>query len=299
MTASLASLQQAAQQQVSTLLHSTISSAALQQLQCQCYATAPYQSYNQRSDLHNSLATLPAQFGCSKTELVRLLMLSLVAEFSLQQLPLTISSEISDNYQRSLQRIVKLWCSADNASLPKTDDKFLKDIGLLTGALLPCAERVVEPFSAIQRSLLFCNGVTQAAGFIRALIAAQGNKPVCRLHIHLSEINQLTAAGWRQTCQQVAQLLLLNRQLKGVVGACWFYDPAIAAVSPKLAFINELLSEMQASWFFSHSEGDKSGAFSRSASRKQAFENGQYQPKNYVIFIPRNQLLAWYKRQPT
>ncbi|MAA94375.1 MAG: hypothetical protein CML21_07650, partial [Rheinheimera sp.] len=194
MTASLASLQQAAQQQlqVSTLLHSTISSAALQQLQCQCYATAPYQSYNQRSDLLNSVATLPAQFGCSKTELARLLMLSLLAEFSLQQLPLTISSEISDNYQRSLQRIFKLWCSADTASPPETDDKFLKDIGLLTGALLPCTERVVEPFSALQRSLLYSDGIAQAAGFIRELVVAQGNKPVCRLHIHLSEINQLT-----------------------------------------------------------------------------------------------------------
>ncbi|MAD74801.1 MAG: hypothetical protein CML20_08450 [Rheinheimera sp.] len=298
MTDSLMAIQHAAQQQLSALQQSAISSTALQQLQRQCYATSPYQPYNQQAELHNSLATMPAQLGCSKTELARLLILSLLTEFSLQQLPLTISSEISDNYPRSLLRIFKLWCSTDAASLPETDDKFLKDVGLLTGALLPCTERVVEPFSAIQRSLLYGNGITQAASFIRALIAAQGNKPVCRLHIHLSEINQLTAAGWRQTCQQVAQLLLLNRQLKGMVGACWFYDPAIATVSPKLAFINELLSEMQASWFYSHGEGINSGAFSRSASRKQAFENGQYQPKNYVIFIPRNRLLAWYKRQP-
>lgn len=301
MTDSLAAIQQAAQQQLqfSALQQSAISNVTLQQLQRQCYATTPYQPYNQRSDLRNSLATMPAQFGCSKTELAKLLILSLVAEFSLQQLPLAISSEISDNYQRSIQRIFKLWCSPDAASLPETDDKFLKDVGLLTGALLPCTERVVEPFSAIQRSLLYSKGITQAASFIRALIAAQGNKPVCRLHIHLSEIHQLTAAGWRQTCKQVAQLLLHNPQLKGVVGACWFYDPAIAAVSPKLAFISELLSEMQASWFFSHNETEQSGAFSRSETRKNAFNDGRYQPRNYVIFIPRVRLLTWYKRQTT
>lgn len=271
---------------------------ALQQLRQQCYAEYPYQRYNQRKQLFASLQQLPAQLNCNTSGLARLVILNLLAEFSVSSLPLNVTTAIIDNYQQSLSRIYQLWHTETAAEQQAINDKLLKDIGLLTGALLPCAERVVEPFSAIQRSLIYGNGFTQAVAFIRALIAAQGNKPVCRLHIHLSEINQLTAAGWRQTCQQLADLLLLNPKLKGVVGACWFYDPALATVSPNLAFISDLLSEMQASWFFSHLEGDKSGAFSRSASRKQAFENGQYQPKNYVVFIPRSRLLAWHKRQP-
>lgn len=270
---------------------------AIQQLRQQCYAKYPYQRYNQREQLIISLQQLPAQLNCNTGELARLVILKLLAEFSVSSLPLSVTTAIIDNYKQSLSRIYQLWHTEAAAEQQVINDKFLKDIGLLTGALLPCAERVVEPFSAIQRSLLYGNGFTQAVAFIRALIAAQGNKPVCRLHIHLSEINQLTAAGWRQTCQQLANLLLLNPKLKGVVGACWFYDPAITTVSPNLAFISDLLSEMQASWFFSHNEGDKSGAFSRSATRKQAYATGRYQPKNYVIFIPRNRLLAWYKRQ--
>ncbi|SNY51624.1 hypothetical protein SAMN06297280_1918 [Arsukibacterium tuosuense] len=299
MTDTLVSTQQAALQQLqlSPLLLDNAVNMALQQLQQHCSAAEPYQAYNQRPDLLTNLATLPAQLSCAKDQLARLLMLKLIADFSLQPLPLNMTSEISNNYQRSLQRIFQLWANASETQLPATDDRFLKDIGLLTGALLPCAERVVEPCSAIQRSLLYSNGIVQAAGFIRALIDARGNKPVCRLHIHLSEINQLTAAGWHQTCLQLAELLLLNPQLKGVVGACWFYDPALPDISPHLAFISELLREMQASWFYSHKEGGKSGAFSRSATRKQAFITGQYQPKNYVIFIPRSRLLAWYKRQ--
>ncbi|WP_213999923.1 hypothetical protein [Arsukibacterium sp.] len=301
MTDTLANIQQTALQQLqlSPLLQNNESNEVLQHLQQQCYSIRAYQAYNQRPDLLTELNNLPAQLGCSKAQLARLLILKLLTEFSLQQLPVAITNDISKNYQRSIQRIFQLWAHRSETQLPATDDRFLKDIGLLTGALLPCAERVVEPFSAIQRSLLYTHGITQAVGFVRALIAARGNKPVCRLHIHLSEISQLTASGWRLTCQQLGELLLLNPQLKGVVGACWFYDPAIATVSPKLAFISELLNEMQASWFYSHAEGEKSGAFSRSESRKQAYEAGQYQPKNYVIFIPRKRLLAWHKRQTT
>jgi hypothetical protein len=144
---------------------------------------------------------------------------------------------------------------------------------------------------------LYNHSFSQGWHFINALIQARGNKPVCRLHIHLSEINGLTAAGWQKTCLELAQLLQLNKHLKGVVGASWFYDPAIATISPRLAFISELLNEMQASCFFSSLENEKSGAFSRSATRKQAFASSQYQPKEYVFFMPRGRLLAWYKRQ--
>ncbi|WP_372628155.1 hypothetical protein [Arsukibacterium sp.] len=298
MTDSLVCIQQAALQQVqlSPLLQNSATSEVLKQLQQQCYPAKAYQAYNQRPDLLTNLAALPLQLGCSREQLARLLMLKLLAEFSVQQLPLATTVDISNNYQRSLQRIHQLWANATETQLQKSDI-FLKDIGLLTGSLLPCAERVVEPCSAIQRSLLYNKGFAQAVNFLRVLAEARGNKPVCRLHIHLSEIKQLTAAGWRQTCLQLAELLLLNPQLKGVVGACWFYDPAITTVSPRLAFISQLLSEMQASWFYSHAEGESSGAFSRSATRQHAYAAGQYKPKNYVIFIPRRRLLAWYNRQ--
>lgn len=300
MTDTLVSIRQAALQQLqlSPLLQNSPTSAVLGQLQQQCYPAKAYQAYNQRPDLLANLAALPAQLGCNREQLARLLMLKLLAEFLVQQLPLTITVDISNNYQRSFQRIYQQWVTEADNKLNTGHDRLLKDIGLLTGALLPCAERVVEPFSAIQRSLIYCNGFTQAAAFIRALIAAKGNKPVCRLHIHLSEITNLTAQGWQLTCQQLAELMLVNPQLKGVVGACWFYDPAIATVSPKLAFISDLLSEMQASWFYSHNEDEKSGAFSRSETRKKAFNDGRYHPKSYVVFIPRNRLLAWYKRKP-
>ncbi|MBV2127706.1 hypothetical protein [Arsukibacterium indicum] len=276
---------------------STLVANALQQLNQHCYPSSLYYAYNQRPELIKKLQELPEKLDISQTELVRLLILKLITGFSFQRIRLNLTNAIRDNYQRSVPRIYQKWIAEQSTEIISVNDVLLKDIGLLTGALLPCAERVVEPFSAIQRALVFNNGIAQGWRFIKALAAAKGNKPVCRLHIHLSEITSLTASGWRLTCQQLAELMLVNPQLKGMVGACWFYDPAIATVSPKLAFISELLNDMQASWFYSHTEDEKSGAFSRSASRKQAFANGSYMPKNYVVFIPRKRLLAWNKRQ--
>ncbi|KKO46887.1 hypothetical protein WG68_02815 [Arsukibacterium ikkense] len=300
MTATLSTIQHSAKAQLaqSPLLQNNLPAGiALQQLLAQCYPATPYQPYNQRPDLITNLQKLPTQLGCSTNDLARLLILKLIAEFSIARLPLVLSGDISQNYQRSIQRIFQLWGFESAAARQQINDKFIKDIGLLAGSLLPCAERVVEPYSAIQRSLVYSNGAAQGWRFIRALVAASGNKPLCRLHVHLAEIDSLTATGWRLTCQQLAELLLLNPQLKGVVGASWFYDPALSKVSPKLAFISELLSEIQASWFFSHTETAQSGALIRSSKRQQAFANGQYQPRNYVIFITRKQLLSWHKRQ--
>lgn len=285
------------QLQLSPLLQNHAVKIALKQLQRQCYPPVPHRAYNQRPDLISSLQQLPGQLGCSTNDLARLLIFKLIAEFSTARLPLALPEEVNYNYQRSIDRIWQIWLSDSSAVLQHINDRFLKDVGILAGALLPCTERVVEPYSAIQRSLLYNHSFSQGWRFVNALIQARGNKPVCRLHIHLSEINELTAAGWQQTCLELAQLLSLNKQLKGVVGASWFYDPAIASISPKLAFISELLTEMQASCFFSSLENEKSGAFSRSASRKKAYARGQYQPKDYVVFMPRGQLLAWYKRQ--
>lgn len=276
---------------------STLVANALQQLNQHCYPSSLYDAYNQRPELNKKLQELPEKLDISQTELVRLLVLKLITDFSFQRFRLNLTNAIRNNYQRTVPRIFQQWVTETDSALNTVNDRLLKDIGLLTGALLPCAERVVEPFSAIQRALVFNNGIAQGWRFIKALASARGNKPVCRLHIHLSETANLTATGWRLTCQQLAELLLLNPQFKGVVGACWFYDPALPAISPKLAFISELLNDIQASWFYSHTEDEKSGAFSRSASRKQAFANGSYQPKNYVVFIPRKRLLAWYKRQ--
>jgi hypothetical protein len=271
--------------------------SVLQQLARHCTPTALYQAYNQRPQLVSQLQLLPSQLDISLSELVKLLMLQLIADFSTKCSALTLTADISENYQRSVQRIYQQWVAEPGAELTTVNDLLLKDIGLLSGALLPCTERVIEPYSILQRYLMHRQGVKQAWRLICVLLAARGNKPVCRLHIHLAEINSLTAHGWRLTCLQLAQLLELNPQLKGVVGSSWFYDPAIAAISPKLAFINKLLNNMQASIFFSHTEDESSGALSRSVTRQNAYTSGQYQPKNYVIFIPRNRLLTWYKRQ--
>ncbi len=302
MTDTLTFIQNAALQQLaeSALLQNNASAdSALQTLQQQCYPAAPYAPYNQRPGLVPQFRQLLKQLGCNHNQLARLLILKLIADFSLQRLPLTLTltSDIISNFHRSIERIYQLWTSQSAITPDTINDSLLKDIGLLTGALLPCTERVVEPYSAIQRSLVFRDGVAQSWRFIRALVAARGNKPVCRLHIHLAEISGLTAAGWRLTCQQLAQLLLLNPRLKGVVGASWFYDPALSTVSPHLGFIGQQLRDMQASWFFSHSETAQSGALVRTSGRQRAYETGQYQPQNYVIFIPRASILAWYRGQ--
>ncbi|WP_131917671.1 hypothetical protein [Chromatocurvus halotolerans] len=221
------------------------------------------------------------------------LLCRLVASFDVDRLPFSLVDEVVHGYARSFSRILQL-----EPQQLQLNDRFMKDLALASGRLYPAAERVVEPFSVIQRSLLYSGGWRQACRFARALVEAGGNKPVFRLHVHLSEVSRFSQQSWYQTCVITAKMAEANPAIRGVVGGSWFYDPDISAVSPRLAFIANTIADGGAGFYFSHAEDYQSGALSMSKRRREAFENGLYIPRNFALFWPRRSLINWSRRQP-
>jgi hypothetical protein len=249
-----------------------------------------WQPYHALPELKQAVGKLQSDRPELSSILLQFLLMRLIAGFSSENLAFNITDEIAELYQQSFARIL-------GQSMPeKADDSYLKDLALASGALFPAGERVVEPFSVLQRSLMFNAGVRQSLQFIKSGLLAGGYKPVFRLHVHLAEQSRLSEPSWRQTCRRLAQMLEINSDIRGIVGSSWYYDPQVPAISPHLAFINKLLAENDAYWFFSHIEGSNSGAFATSQTRKQAFDGGKYLPRNYVVFWPRSRVLSWYQK---
>lgn len=251
-----------------------------------------FDSYNARPELRETLAQIAVQFGIpTQSRVMQALLARLALDFQEEALDFRVTRSVRGLYAKSLSRILKT--PVDDWHL---DDRFFKDLALLSGHLFPVGERVVEPCSALQRSLFYRSGVGQALHFVRAVAQSGGFRPVFRLHVHLSEASRLSADSWQQACMHTVELLAINPRVKGVVGASWFYDPKLPEVSPHLSFINGLLRPAGAHWFFSHAEGKDSGALAKSVHRRSEFDAERYIPRCYVVFWPRQCALAWLDR---
>jgi hypothetical protein len=261
----------------------------LEVLVAQARARKPYQSYNTLPALMQSLEKIGQDLGPTcQARVMQGLLARLTLAFREDGLGFTLTPEVRERYENSLRRILNT--PAEDRRL---DDLFLKDLALATGSLFPAGDRVVEPCSVLQRSLLFRSGPSQALRFLSCLLRAGGSRPFFRLHIHLSEASHLDEASWRQTCKCLAEMLQVNPWVKGVIGAAWLYDPALPMVSPRLGFINDVLRSAGAQWFYSHAEGGDSGAFATSRTRRDAARSAGYKPRCYVICWGRVAAIAW------
>lgn len=284
---------EAALEQADEALRQVAALTNIDSLLSQCRQRSRFQPYHALPLLRTTLAQIAEAFGRStQASVMQGLLARLVLGFSEDSLDFRVTEAVRVLYHASLSRIVTT--PADQRQL---NDCFFKDLALASGHLFPAGERVVEPYSVIQRSLAYRAGAGQALSFVHACLRAGGRMPLYRLHVHLSEAPRLSPATWQQTCTNLVEMLRINPGVKGVVGASWFYDPNLPAISPHLAFINDLLRVGGARWFLSHAEGVDSGAFARSESRRTAFETGRYIPRCYSVLWPRKDALAWLERK--
>lgn len=279
-------------EQVDESLRQAAPLADLDRLVAQSRLQARYGGYHALPQLRASLIRVGETFGQPvQSRVMQGLLARLVLDFREDQLSFEVTEGVRGMYVSSLCRII-----GTPVDQWRLDDAFFKDLALVGGRMFPAGERVVEPYSVIQRSLAYRRGFRQAYDFAHTLLRLRGSRPVFRLHIHLSEAPRLSVVSWRQTCIHLVEMLRLNPVVKGIVGSSWFYDPELPLVTPRLAFINSLLRAGGARWFLSHLEDGHSGAFARSQHRRTAFAEGRYIPRCFTIVWPRKEALAWLER---
>lgn len=116
-------------------------------------------------------------------------------------------------------------------------------------------------------------------------------------HIDLRAMRDFNPDGWTDHCTRMAEVLTLNPEVLGIVGVGWFYDPAVAEVSPALGYIRQ--TQMRHGGFLvrigtePHHIHD---AIYRSALRKRLYEEGKYLPTCYMMAWPRRALIHWAAR---
>jgi hypothetical protein len=120
------------------------------------------------------------------------------------------------------------------------------------------------------------------------------------LELHLPKLRnkRLDEALNIESHLQMARLLTHNPAVRGVFNSNWFYDPALGAISPRLAFLSTFASSHGAYLVrIGPDPGAVADATSHSATRRRHFEAGDYMPTRYGRFWPREALLTWARAQ--
>ena len=118
-------------------------------------------------------------------------------------------------------------------------------------------------------------------------------RPWFRVHTETRSLAEFNEEGWRDCRREIAKLLELHPETAGLVATSWFYDPALAAISPNLAYSRQFRPKMDKSGATWHLAFHVRSSTATSATRRALYESGKYRPVAHSVVWDRHDLINW------
>lgn len=238
-------------------------------------------------------ADFTREFGADKIPaLHKILLLELIGRFPDRVKKLKIPDSIRAIFGFELERIFNLVKDGGDFNFNWANDLFAKDMAIATFRLIPVGPALIE-ISGYSRRVLINETDRIIGNLWFYLFKAKGAFPFYEIHTHLANLKEFNPDGWHQVYLRVADLLRLNPEIKGLERGSWLVDPALSRVSPRLEYLRLVPCANGARIFFIREEGEKSGAFSTSQTRRELHAAGKYTPRSFLLVWPRKDLLDY------
>lgn len=176
-------------------------------------------------------------------------------------------------------------------------DVFWKELGIVRQVLIPCVSHLIYRFSGVPRRVFFAHGSVRKRAKVMAdvFFRCGGFRPFMENHVHPLMLEGFNEHGREQCFRLVAQLLERWPESRGLVGSSWYYDEALGAVSPNLAYLHQTPAGKGAFFLdLGESEQAKSDASQRSAKRHALIDAGVYRPRNVMMIWGRREIIRAY-----
>jgi len=255
----------------------------------------PVGSYQYRSEaLLRYERELLAAFPEETRRFHAVIMLQLI-ERSLARIDsLKLPSDVADRCVRNCARIIGNIDASDIDYMYLNNDRYDKDLAAASLRLLCAGVMKVHPVYALER-LPKRKPLTWA----KCLLHVGPRGTFYEGHVDTNDplsMAEFTEDGWNRFHLNVAGLLE-RCSVQGLMGASWFYDPALQEVSPHLGYLRRLVMENGGlSVNMGTRETDIANATRWSATRKRAYSDGRYVPVSYLLIWLRKDLLDWARR---
>lgn len=178
-----------------------------------------------------------------------------------------------------------------------TNDRFAKDLSVVALRLWPLGAEVVEPRMGLSRRMLLSGGASTALASLALLLRTGGRAPMYELHTYTRTLSQFTRDGWLACYRRIAGLLERDPGVRGVYGSAWFFDPQIATITPSIAYLRQDPEEGGATFVrVANSKQTVTLATAMSPARRELYDRGEYEPRQYLMVWPRRALIRWARR---
>lgn len=210
-----------------------------------------------------------------------------------QRLPALVGA----HHARQLERISED-SGQQSECLDIDNDLFRKDLGIATFRLYVAGSQLIDPRCGVPRSYVLKGGVADAPARLRTILGLGGFRPYFQIHTHMSMLDSFNEQGWEDCYRGCAELYTLFPQVRGMMGGSWFYDPALADISPRLAYLRETPLKHGAHLMYVETGGEAlHNSLSSSPTRRKLYEEGAYTPKSYMLIWGKQAQSAWAARE--
>jgi hypothetical protein len=128
----------------------------------------------------------------------------------------------------------------------------------------------------------------------------RGFRPVFFPHLNAHRKSRwvLTEQESNRSYYRMAQSMMHQPDVKGLVASSWLHSPDTFAVSPHLSWMNQTFLDNGGLVVIMGPADPDCGVLSRSPERKKLYEAGLFKPTTGLILWPRRDMLAWAVRHP-
>ena len=218
---------------------------------------------------------------------------SLVAAVESERFKL-LPSLVGLHQGRQIERISEEIAGQQSEWFSVENDLFQKDLGITTFRLYVAGSQLIDPRCGVPRSYLMKGGLAELPRRVRTILGLGGFKPYFQIHTHMSMLETFNEQGWEDCYRGCVELYALYPQVKGMMGGSWFYDPALAEISPRLAYLRDAPVKNGAHLMYVETGGDAMhNSLSSSPTRRKLYEEGRYIPKSYMLIWGKREQSAW------
>lgn len=169
------------------------------------------------------------------------------------------------------------------------NDYFIKDFRFVHALTVPCGAQIVDLKQNIGPKTALKSAQYGVGSALRAYRSCW-----FRVHTEGRYLDEFNDSGWQECYRELAKLLELHPNIRGMVATSWFYDPQLAEISPRLFYLQELpLQNGAKSIRHKTSDFDIQSATATSRTRRDLYESKKYMPVSYTLLWEREDMILW------
>jgi hypothetical protein len=205
-----------------------------------------------------------------------------------------LPSCVEERCLESIARIERDLRERPDAHYSLGHDAFVKDLAIAAQRLFPAGAQVFHRSGVPRKALFESRSPARILQGARFFARAGGFKPWFAIHTHSPDLGEFHEDGWRACYHRLAATLRRHQDVLGVFGGSWFFDPRIADVSPRLAYLRAIpVGAGALSMRLRPDAVSVDLATAKSATRRRLVTEGKYHPTPFLLAWHRDDLIRW------